>query len=214
MFKYSFKFIFIIVIAIQVLYADNDKVEIKANHIESTDSLVSAKNNVVVYYGDSVIKASSASFNRKTKLLVLDGDIVMMGYKGGKEHAEHMEIQTDTKEVSFEELFLVSENDVWLYSDDVNKKEGNYTLGTSVLSSCDLSDPLWTMVFSNAVYDSNEKYMQIYDAKIYTDVKDAEKNPTNVLISKTKVTAKDKLVADLVSGGGYVVILMPVKEKK
>ena len=53
-----------------------------------------------------------------------------------------------------------------------------------------------------------------YDAKIYTDVKDAEKNPTNVLISKTKVTAKDKLVADLVSGGGYVVILMPVKEKK
>jgi len=169
MLKHIFGFIFIVIFAMQILSADNNtnKIEIKAKHIESIDSVVTAENNVVVYYGDSVIKASSASFNRKTKLLILDGDIVMMGYNGSKEHADHMEIQTDTQEVNFEELFLVSENDVWLYSDDVNKKEGNYTLGTSVLSSCDISDPLWTMVFSNAVYDSNEKFMQIYGAKIY-----------------------------------------------
>jgi len=167
MFKYLFISIATIVVSLQISYANSDKIEIKANHVESADFLVSATGNVVVYYGDSVIKAASATFNKKTERLVLDGDIVVMGYQGGKEHAEHMEIQTDTKEVDFEELFLVSENDVWLYSGDVNKKEGNYTLGSSILSSCDISDPLWTMVFSNAIYDSNKEHMKVYDAKVY-----------------------------------------------
>lgn len=169
MFKNLFLFILTLVLGMQLLSAapDQNRIEIKAKHIESENDIVTAKDNVVVYYGDAVIKASSATFNRKTKLLVLDDDIVMMGYKGGKEHADHMEIQTDTQEVNFEELFLVSENDVWIYSDDVNKKEGKYTLGTSVLSSCDISDPLWTMVFSEAEYDTNENQMQVYHAKVY-----------------------------------------------
>ncbi len=34
---------------------------------------------------------------------------------GSKVHTNHMEIHTDTKEVTFDELFLVSENDVWIY---------------------------------------------------------------------------------------------------
>jgi len=169
MFKHIFLFILTLALGMQLLSASSDKnrIEIKAKNIESENDIVTAKESVVVYYGDAVIKASSASFNKKTKLLVLDGDIVLMGYQGGKEHADHMEIQTDTKEVNFEELFLVSENDVWIYSDDVNKKEGKYNLGASVLSSCDISDPLWTMVFSDAEYDTNEKQMQVYNAKVY-----------------------------------------------
>jgi len=169
MFKHIFFLVLTFILGMQLLSAapDNNRIEIKAKHIESANDIVTAKDNVVVYYGDAVIKASSASFNRKTKKLVLDGDIVMMGYEGGKERADHMEIQTDTKEVSFEELFLVSENDVWIYSDTVNKKEGKYKLGTSVLSSCDISDPLWTMVFSEAEYDTNENSMQVYHAKVY-----------------------------------------------
>jgi len=94
--------------------ADTNKIEIKAKYIESTETIVTAKNNVVVYYNDTVIKASSAIFNKVTKLLMLDGNIEQIGYKGGKEHTNHMEIQTDTKEVTFDELFLVSENDVWI----------------------------------------------------------------------------------------------------
>lgn len=169
MYKHIFLFTLTVLLGIQLLSAspDNSRIEIKAKNIESANDIVTAKDNVVVYYGDAVIKASSASFNKKTQLLTLDGDIVMMGYQGGKEHADHMEIQTDTKEVKFEELFLVSENDVWIYSDDVRKKEGKYNLGTSVLSSCDISDPLWTMVFSDAEYDTNEKNIEVYNAKVY-----------------------------------------------
>ena len=156
-------------LGMQIVYAstDKNKIEITAKHLESTKTTVTAKDNVLVYYQDSVIKATSAHFDKTKKLLVLDGKIEMIGYQGSKEHSNHMEIYTDTNEVTFDELFLVSEQDVWLYSDDVHKQDGNYTLGTSMLSSCDISDPLWKMIFERSLYDSEAHYMKIYDAKVY-----------------------------------------------
>jgi len=145
----------------------SDKIEITANHILASKTKVSAKNGVVVYYDDAVIKANTASFDKEKKLLILDGNIEMIGYKGTKEHSNHIEIYTKKKEVTFDELFLMADNDVWLYATNAHKKDGNYTLGASMLSSCDVVDPLWKLTFSRSYYDSNLRYMKVYDAKMY-----------------------------------------------
>jgi len=162
-------FLFSFVLFFGLLYAEevNHKIEVSAKHLESTKTTVMGKDGVVVYYQDSVIKADTASFNKKTKILVLDGRVEMIGYKGTKEHTDHMEIETETNEVKFEKLFFTSQNDIWLYSDKARRSEGNYTLGNSVLSSCDANDPLWKMVFERSHYDSAEEYMKIYNAKVY-----------------------------------------------
>jgi LPS-assembly protein len=162
-------FLLSIILSLQILYAstDKNKIEITAKHLESTETTVTAKENVLVYYQDSVIRANSAHFDKTKKLLILDGKIEMIGYHGSKEHSNHMEIYTQTNEVTFDELFLVSKQDVWLYSSDVHKQEGNYTLGASMLSSCDVSDPLWKMLFERSSYDSEAHYMKVYDAKVY-----------------------------------------------
>jgi len=162
-------FFLFFLLSIQILHAaeEKSKIEVTAKHLETTETTVKATDGVVVYYQDSVIKASSAFYDKKTKLLVLDGNVEMIGYQGTKEHTKHLEIQTESKEVTFEELFFVSENDVWLFTDKANRSESNYTFGMSMLSSCDLNDPLWKMVFSRSLYDSEAKYMKVYDAKVY-----------------------------------------------
>ena len=167
--KYISFFLLSIVVGMQILSAASDKgkIEITAKHVDSVENIVTAKDNVVVYYEDSVIKASSATYDKSKKLLVLDGDIEMIGYKGTKEHSNHIEIYTDTQEVTFDELFLMSQNDVWLFTEDAHKKDTNYTLGTSVISSCDITDPLWKMSFSRSFFDSEAQYMKIYNAKMY-----------------------------------------------
>ncbi|NIA30217.1 MAG: glycoside hydrolase family 97 protein, partial [Actinobacteria bacterium] len=50
-----------------------------------------------------------------------------------------------------------------------------------------------------------------YSAVIYSDGPGAERIPTRVSITKTKVTAEDVLTANLAAGGGYAVQLVPVK---
>jgi len=169
MHKKLFFFLVSMIAGIQILSAasENSKIEITAKHIDAAGQIVKAREDVVVYYEDTVIKASSARFDKSTKILVLDGKIEMLGYEGSKVHTNHIEIHTDKKEVTFDELFLISKNDVWVFSDDAHKEEGNYTLGASVISSCDIEDPLWKMVFSRSLYDSDTNYMKIYDAKVY-----------------------------------------------
>jgi LPS-assembly protein len=161
--------LFIFILFFTLLYAEEEqnKIEVNAKYLESTKTTMTGKNGVVVYYNNSVIKANSASYNKETKILVLDGRVEMIGYKGTKNHTDHMEINTETNEVKFKKLFFTSQNDVWLYSNKAQRSEGNYTLGNSVLSSCDANDPLWKMVFESSHYDSEDEYMKIYNAKVY-----------------------------------------------
>jgi len=143
------------------------KIEITANHVTSDKTTVEATGGVVVYYQDTLISAERAHFNKENHLLQLDGHIEMIGYNGSKEHTRHLEIHTDTKEVHFEELFLITRNDVWFFTKQADKREGNYTFGETLFSSCDIKDPLWKMVASHGVYDSKERYMKTYGTKMY-----------------------------------------------
>jgi len=156
-----------VTLCMELLSASTSKIEIKAKNINAENGVVFAKNNVIVYYDDMVIKSNSAQYNKITHMLTLDGNIETIGYQGSKEHTNHMEIDTKTKEINFQELFLISENDVWLLADKGKKKDNIYKLGTSVLSSCEISDPLWTMRFSDSLYDKDAKNIKVYNAKVY-----------------------------------------------
>ena len=50
-----------------------------------------------------------------------------------------------------------------------------------------------------------------YRAKIFADGPGADRHPTRVSITSTKVSAQDKLTANLAPGGGYALYLSPVK---
>ena len=146
---------------------NNAKVEILAKELESTKTMVSTKEQVVVYYNDSVISANSAKYDRENNLLTLDGDIEVIGSQGTKQYSQHMTIHTKSDQVAFKKLFLMSQNDVWLLSDSAKKKKEKYTLGESIVSSCEVNDPLWKIHFKRSDYDDSEKYMEIYDATMY-----------------------------------------------
>ncbi|MDD3592078.1 MAG: LPS assembly protein LptD [Sulfurovum sp.] len=152
-----------------ILYADqaSQKIEVLAKEMESTQTTVNATGGVLVYFKDSVIKADRATYDRESNLLTVDGNIEMIEHEGNKQKSRHIEINTQNNEVVFDELFLTSKNDVWLMSDNAKKKEGNYTLGSSIISSCDINDPLWKIAFGRSIYDSVTKEMKLYDAKIY-----------------------------------------------
>ncbi len=165
MYKNLLLFSSLFIFNISLLFAE--KIEITADSIESTHNSIIAKNNILVYYEGSFIKANSATYNKTKKLLVLDGNVEIIGYKGTKEHTNRLEIYTQKKEVLFNELFLITKDDIWLYSKKVHKYDSNYTLGNSVISSCEVDKPLWKMVFEHSLYNSKENYIKMYNTKVY-----------------------------------------------
>jgi LPS-assembly protein len=160
-------FFFIFTLSLSLLWGAEGKIEIKAKYVEAVEGIVTAKDGVLVHYDGILIKAEKAIYDKESKLLTLEGNIETIGYKGIKEHASKMVIHTKTKDVSFNKLFLVNENDVWILSDVVKRTNNKYKLETSVLSSCDISDPLWTMRFSESTFDKDANHIKIYNAKVY-----------------------------------------------
>ena len=147
--------------------ASNPTVEILAKNIESIGRIVEARGDIVVDYNGSVIKANRATYDKEKQLLILEGNVESIGYKGTKEHAERIEIEIGKKRVSFKNLFMVSDNDLWLHTYNAQRNAQQYTFGESILSSCDVTDPLWELRFARSLYDADKKYMKIYGAKVY-----------------------------------------------
>jgi len=145
----------------------NSNIEVTAKHVEGDNTTLYAKDGVVVYYQDSVIRSDSAIYHRDKHLLILDGHVEMIGYQGTKEHTTHMEIDTQTNKIKFKELFFTNENDIWLLSNNAERSKSIYTFGDSMLSSCDINDPLWKMHFSSSKYDAEAKYMKLYNTSVY-----------------------------------------------
>ncbi|MEY3002129.1 MAG: hypothetical protein RLZZ428_504, partial [Pseudomonadota bacterium] len=158
-----------LVVSPQISWAafEKNKIEIVAKNVDAVENTFEAKDDVVIYYDDAIIKASSAFFNKKEKRLIIDGDIEMIGYQGNKVHTDHLEIDTTHKEVTFQKLFLMSKNDIWLISSKGKKKKDTYRLERSMISSCDIENPLWKIIFDHSIYDSNAEQMKVYDATMY-----------------------------------------------
>jgi len=147
------------------IFADN--IEVNAKSINAKDGVIYAKNGVEVFYQDAIIRADSASYDKEKYLLVLKGKVEFIGYKGIKEQAETIVINTKSSNVEFKELFMVSDNDIWIMSKKAKKEGDIYLTGASILSSCDLKEPLWKMAFQKSRYNKEDNYIQLYGTTVY-----------------------------------------------
>jgi len=153
----------------ELLFAEeNEKIEILAEVLTSTETTVTAKGNVVVHYGDSVVHASSAFYDKNKSLLTIKGkDIELLGYQGSKIHTGELTIHTESNKVTFDRMFLSDRNDIWIYSSKAVKQDDNLTFGASMMSSCDVNSSDWSLFFEDSHYDGQEHYMKMHDVKVY-----------------------------------------------
>lgn len=153
----------------QAGYADelSNNIELIAKDINATKTTAAANDDVLVFYQNSILRSDSAWFDKNTNILTLDGNIEAIGYEQTKEQSCHMTINIASKATEFNDLFLINENNIWLYTNDAAKKDDTYTLGNTILSSCSLEKPLWKIVFDRSIYDDKDDYMELYGAKLY-----------------------------------------------
>ena len=94
------KYFLFLILFVTLSAAKNERIEIMAEDLSATDTAVTARGNVVVHYGGSVIQASSAYYDREKQLLTLSGDTVeFLGDNGSKIQSKDLQINTKSKKV-------------------------------------------------------------------------------------------------------------------
>ncbi|EDZ61777.1 organic solvent tolerance protein [Sulfurimonas gotlandica GD1] len=162
-----FKLLTLFAILTSVLYAA-DKVEIYATSMDSKDSIVKASGEVTVVYKDYFLSAQNATYDKNTGELELFGNIRANQGQNYKLLGDYAKLNIAKKERVFKPFFMLEkESKVWISADEGCALNKDFDIQSGMMSGCNPNDPLWKIHFSSSTYNSDDKWLNIYNARIF-----------------------------------------------
>ena len=160
--------LFLILFSI-ILYG-SDKVEIYASSLDSVGNNVEASGGVTVMYKEYFLTAQKAHYNRESGDLELYENIRLNNGNSYKVLGNYAKLNIAKKERLFKPFFMSDkESQVWLSADEGKVEDKKVNVESGVLSGCDPVDPMWKMEFSSSDYDTDTKWMNLYNARLYIE---------------------------------------------
>jgi LPS-assembly protein len=160
--------IFLFFIFALSLYAADDKVEIYATTIESHGNIIEAHGDVVVVYKDYILSAKDARYNKESSDLELFENIRANNEGKYKLLGSYAKLNLATKQKSFQPFFMLdTASEVWLSGESGDTEYNDIAIKSGVMSGCNPNDPLWKMEFSSSSYNTESKWLNLYNARIY-----------------------------------------------
>ena len=156
----------LLLVTLSSVLLSNDIVEVFAQEVDSTTDYFEANGDVVILYDEAMLKSKHATYDKNSSRLTLTGDVEMLSETENRASSDKIVINTESKSVEFNKLFLTTQDDLWIDADKATKIEENYQIFNSKLSSCNQVNPDWTIKFSEATYYKDKNYMTLEDAEL------------------------------------------------
>ncbi|HIC44986.1 MAG TPA: LPS-assembly protein LptD [Sulfurimonas sp.] len=151
------------------IYAFADaKVEVFSANMDTNGSYVKASEDVLILYDGMYISAGSASFDRDSGIIEMYENVSVL--KGAEYYAMGDYLMLNTKDDTrtfYPFFFQENKEELWVSSRSARVDKKEYTLKSGLVSSCNPQDPDWTIRFSTGLYDSEDQWMQMYNARLY-----------------------------------------------
>ena len=149
------------------LYAQ-DKIEIYTSSLETQDNIVRASNGVSVVYKNYYLSAQNATYDKNSGELELFGDVRANNGSEYKILGDKAVLNIANKQRSFEPFFMLdNESRVWMSGDNAIGYDKDLSIKGGVISGCNPNNPLWKMEFTSSDYNTDTKWLNIYNARIY-----------------------------------------------
>jgi LPS-assembly protein len=163
------KYLLLLSLLTYALFAQKiDKVEIYASKMESKSNRVKASGGVSVIYQDYLLSAQRATYDRNTGNLELF-EHIQVNYKGkSKVLGDYARVNIENKEKLFRPFYMLdNKSKVWISADEGSALDRDFTIKSGSLSGCNPMDPLWSMDFSSSDYNAKNKWMNVYNMRLY-----------------------------------------------
>jgi len=146
----------------------SEKVKIYASEMESEENVVRANNGITVIYQGYVLTAKSARYDRESGDLELFDNIRVNKGDNYKILGNYAKLNIAKKERLFQPFYMLDkDSDLWLSANEGKTLAQDIDITSGTLSGCDPMDPIWTLDFSSSDYNTESKWMNIYNARLY-----------------------------------------------
>ncbi len=142
--------------------------ELICGSVDSNGSVVSAQDDVNVFYDELLVSSSSMKYDRNSSIIDFEGDIRLT--KGSEFFiaGERLQINTQEQTKSFEPLFLhQKQSNLWFSATSAKARGPVYELEDAIVSSCNPLKPEWKISYSSGQYDTEQKWVDLYNIVFY-----------------------------------------------
>ncbi len=142
-------------------------VEVYANSVIQHNNKADISGGVVVVYDGDILKAKSGKYDANSKVLILNGNVIIISKDGKRVNAKTLRINLDDNKIVFKDFFLLNKENVWFVAKNAQKQSNQIKLQNALFSSCNVDNPDWSIAFSKATYDTKSKELRINNAVAY-----------------------------------------------
>jgi len=160
--------LFLLLLSIATYLTAGDKIEIYASKLTSGFNVVNASGGVSVIYKDYIITADRARYDKKTGELELFDNIRANHAGKYKILGKYAKLNIAKKERFFKPFYMIdNKSDVWMSGNEGKANKEEIDISSGVVSGCNPINPLWTMEFSSSDYDTESKWINLYNMRLY-----------------------------------------------
>ena len=148
--------------------AKKEKFQILAKKVDSKDNIVIATGNVVIFSQNYYILAKKAVYDKDNSTFELFEDVVVLQNNQVLAQSDYAFLDITKEELFQNPIFVLnSSSNVWITSENLDQDQNIFMFKDSILSSCDCTDPAWTIRFTSGEFDKEEKWVDAYNARLY-----------------------------------------------
>ena len=160
-----------LIITSSLLYAQelkNEKFQLVAKKVDAINNIVTANGDVVVYSPSYYLSANKIIYNKENETFELFDNVLVIRNNNIQTQSNYAFVDLKNDTLNQNPLFLQSQdNKIWVNSNTSNKEKDEITLDSTIISSCDCLDPIWSIRASSADYDTKEKWLNAYNPRLY-----------------------------------------------
>ena len=160
---------FLIFLFDYVLAKEEKVVQIVANHIKTKSNIVTAKEDVLVFTPNYYITANKVIYDKNSSTMELFDNVNIVQNNQKKIVVTKYAFLDLKNEIdSATPILLIDKTtNVWIDAKKLNKKSDLNMIDDATISSCEFSDPAWSIGFSYGDYNESKKWINTYNNTLY-----------------------------------------------
>lgn len=165
------KLIILVLFSVYTLFANSlvndEKLDILAKEIDTKNNIITALGDVVAYSPSYYITAQKLIYDKEKKTLEFFGDVSILR-DNETSFSEYLFLNLQDEIKSTKPVVLIdSNNKMWFSSAKIDSDKQQYNFDSTTFSSCECSDPDWSVIFSSGDFDSKEQWVNMYNTTLY-----------------------------------------------
>lgn len=149
------------------LLLGEDRVELYGENVDVNGSIATAVGDPVALYQDQILSADKLTYDRNSSTFEAIGNVNVFKAKQYHILSDYSRLDLINETRYSKPYYMVDQDSgAWISTDEAKACKNEIDLASGSVSGCDSHDPLWKIRFSSADYDTEEMWVNLYNARL------------------------------------------------